>query len=55
MLAGMAIIAHPALGQLQVDCAVPGQTITAALQTAQSGDTIRVQGTCEQNALRATF
>ena len=47
----MAIVAlaSPARGSVRhVNCNVPGQTVTKALQTAQPGDTIRVQGTCEE-------
>ncbi len=48
MLVGIVAMASTALGSVRhVNCDVPGQTITKALKTAQSGDTIHVRGTCE--------
>ena len=38
----------------QVNCDVPGQTITKALKTAQPGDTIQVTGTCEETVTITT-
>ena len=49
MLVGIVAMVSPALGSVRhVHCDVPGQTITKALKTAQSGDTIHVRGTCEE-------
>src|SRR5215207_5865134 len=45
----------PALGRThQVDCGIPDQTITQALQTARPGDTIRFRGTCEETVTITT-
>jgi hypothetical protein len=38
----------------RVNCDMPGETITNALQTAQPGDTIRVRGTCEETVTITT-
>src|SRR5215470_3675500 len=55
MLVGIVAMASPALGNTRhVNCDVPGQTITKALKTAQPGDTIRVQGTCEETVTITT-
>lgn len=55
MLVGMVAMASPALASTRhVNCDVPGQTITKALKTAQPGDTIHVQGTCEETVTITT-
>jgi nitrous oxidase accessory protein NosD len=55
MLVAFVAMASPALGSTHgVNCAVPGQTITKALKTAQPGDTIRVRGTCEETVTITT-
>jgi hypothetical protein len=55
MLVALIAMASPALGNTRhVNCAVPGQTITKALKTAQPGDTIRVRGTCEETVTITT-
>src|SRR5437870_9468222 len=55
MLVGIVAMASPVLGSVHhVNCDVLGQTITKALQTAQPGDTIRVQGTCEETVTMTT-
>src|SRR5919108_3657244 len=48
-------MASPALGSVHhVNCDVSGQTITKALKRAQPGDTIHVQGTCEETVTITT-
>ena len=55
MLVGIVAMASTALGSVRhVNCDVPGQTITKALKTAQSGDTIHVRGTCEETVTITT-
>jgi TusA-related sulfurtransferase len=55
MLVGIVAMVSPALGSVRhVHCDVPGQTITKALKTAQSGDTIHVRGTCEETVTMTT-
>jgi hypothetical protein len=55
MLVGLVTMVSPALGSVRhVNCDVPGQTITQALQTAQPGDTIRVRGTCAETVTITT-
>jgi nitrous oxidase accessory protein NosD len=55
MLMVVVIMVSPALGSVHhVNCDVPGQTITQALQTAQPGDTIRIRGTCEETVTITT-
>src|SRR6266581_4809407 len=55
MLVGIVAMASSALGSTRhVNCDVPGQTITKALKTAQPGDTIHVQGTCEETVTITT-
>jgi nitrous oxidase accessory protein NosD len=55
MLVVLVTMASPALGGThQVNCDVPGQSITKALTTAEPGDTIRVQGTCEETVTITT-
>jgi hypothetical protein len=55
VLVGIVALASPALGSVHhVHCDEPGQTITKALQSAQSGDTIRVRGTCAETVTITT-
>ena len=55
MLMVIVAMASPALGGVHhVNCDVPGQTITKALKRAQPGDTIHVQGTCEETVTMTT-
>jgi hypothetical protein len=55
MLVSIITMVSPALGSVRhVNCNVPGQTITKALKKAQPGDTIHVQGTCEETVTMTT-
>jgi hypothetical protein len=55
ILVSIVAMVSPALGSTHhVNCDVPSQTITKALKTAQPGDTIHVQGTCEETVTITT-
>jgi hypothetical protein len=55
ILVVIAVTASSALGITHwVNCDMPGEKITNALQTAQPGDTIHVRGTCEETVTITT-